>query len=229
MSINLKISDYTLLYIEDDKATQMVTSMFLKNYFKSITEASNGKEAFALYHKIKPDIIITDIEMPEMNGLNFCKEIRKKDKETPIIITTAYTRIEYLLEAISLNLIKYLGKPLKELELMEALSNCFEQLELKESNIVQLTKDVYFDTFNHALSKNNSIIHLSVFETLFLDILIKNKHRIVSYIEIENFIWNDKYMSIDSLRSLVKKIRGIIGKESIQNISKTGYRIKIYA
>ena len=228
MSNNLNKSKYTLLYIEDDAPIRLVTSMFLNNYFKEIIQASDGLEALELYKHKKPDVIITDIEMPKMSGLEFCREIRKEDKTTPIIITTAHTSIEYLLEAVSLNLIKYLGKPLKEEEFMEALTNCFEQLESQNPSVIQLTKELYYDTFNHALSSNKKLIHLSPSESMLLHILIQNKQRIVSYIEIENYIWSDKYMTIDSLRSLVKKTRTLVGKEVIENVSKTGYRIRVY-
>ena len=166
--------------------------------------------------------------MPQMDGLALCRAIRQEDKETPIIITTAYTSVEYLLEAVSLNLIKYLKKPLKERELMEALETCFEQLESKNPSTIRLTEHLYYDTFNHALSTQEKIVHLSLSESMLLDILIKNRHRVVSYVEIENHIWQDKYMTIDSLRSLVRKTRKLVGKEVIVNISKTGYKIKLY-
>ena len=228
MSKNLNSPKYKLLYIEDNATTRLFTSMFLKPHFKEVIEATNGEEALALYKEHNPDMIITDIEMPKMNGLEFCREIRKKDIETPIIITTAYTSVEYLLEAVSLNLIKYLGKPLKEEELLEALESCFERLESQNPSVVQLTKEITYDTFNHSLSTKDKIIHISASESLLLDILIKNSTRVVSYVEIENFVWSDTYMTKDSLRSLVRKVRKSIGKEVIENVSKTGYRIKLY-
>jgi len=228
MSKNLNKPKYKLLYIEDNSTTRLFTSMFLKEHFSEILEAGDGIEALSLYKQHKPDVIITDIEMPKMNGLEFCKEIRKNDIETPIIITTAYTSVEYLLEAVSLNLIKYLSKPLKEQELLQALDGCFQRLEFQNPSVLRLTKDIYYDTFNYSLSSNNKIIHLSTSESLLLDILIKNSTRVVSYIEIENFVWRDTYMTKDSLRSLVRKIRKAIGKETIENVSKIGYRIKLY-
>jgi len=71
------------------------------------------------------------------------------------------------------------------------------------------------------------VIHLTKYQYKFLDILIKNRGRIVSYEEIESFVWEDRYMSSDALRSLVRDVRKIIGKERIINISKFGYRIKL--
>ena len=228
MSLSLKQAKYTLLYVEDEAPIRMVTKMFLEPYFKHIFEAQDGEEAFQIYQEEQPDVIITDIEMPKMNGLDFCRKVRVEDKETPIIITTAYTSVEYLLEAVSLKLIKYLGKPLKEEELFESLESCFEQLSLKYPSVVQLSKTLTYDSFNHSLFNGKKILPLSLFQAQLLDILIKNKSRIVSYVELENEIWYDKVMTVDSLRALVLKTRKLVGKEVIENISKTGYRINLY-
>ncbi len=228
MSINLKTTKYTLLYVEDEAPIRMVTTMFLEPYFKEVFEAQDGEEAFQIYQEEQPDVIITDIEMPKFNGLDLCRKIRKEDKDTPIIITTAYTSVEYLLEAVSLNLIKYLGKPLKEEELLKALDNCFEQLDYKNPSIVQLTQTLFYDTFNQSLSTEKKIISISSYQAQLLNILIKNRNRIVSYTEIENEIWYDNAMTQDGLRTLVRKIRKVVGKEVIKNISKTGYKINLY-
>lgn len=228
MPLNTNNPQYTLLYIEDEAPIRMVTAMFLEPYFKEIIEASNGLEAIEMYKEHQPDVIMTDIEMPKMNGLEFCRAIRKEDKTTPIIITTAYTCVEYLLEAVSLNLIKYLGKPLKEEEIMEALKICFEQLESANPSVVQLTKELFYDSFNQSLSKKEKLISLPLAQQMLLDILIKNQNRVVSYVEIEHEIWYNKVMTSDSLRTLVRKVRKVVGKEVIENISKTGYKINLY-
>ncbi len=188
MSKNLNRPKYKLLYIEDNLTTRLFTAMFLKPHFREIIEAGNGVEALGLYKEHQPDVIITDIEMPKMDGLSFCREIRKSDLETPIIIITAYTSVEYLLDAVSLNLIKYLGKPLKEEDLLTSIDACFDRIESKNPSVVKLSKEMVYDTFNHALSIGKDLIHLSASELLLLDILIKNSNRVVSYIEIENFV-----------------------------------------
>ena len=226
---NLKQPKYSLLYVEDEVEMREVTVMFLKHYFYEIYEASDGKEALEIYKEKNPDIIMTDIEMPQMNGLAFCKEIRKEDRKTPIMITTAYTSVEYLLEAVGLNLVKYLGKPLKEKELVEAFFLCFELLELENPTIVKITKELTYDVFNQSLSTKDTIIPLTLYQSKLLDILIKNRDRIVYYVEIENYVWNEKVMSQESLRSLVRKLRKLVGEGVIENISKSGYKINLYA
>ncbi len=224
----LKKSKHTLLFVEDESMIRRIAVSFLRPYFVEIHQASDGVEALEIYHNNKPDIIITDIEMPNMDGLTLCKTIRKDDKTTPIIITTAYTTTEYLLEAVSLNLVKYLVKPMEEEPLFEALRTCFKHIESQNPAVVNINKEYKFDTFNHTLIHNNKIVTLTESQHKLLSILIKNQGRIVSYSEIENFVWFDKVMSSDALRSLIRDVRKLIGKESIENISKCGYRIHLY-
>jgi len=224
----LKKSKYTLLFVEDEPMIRRIAISLLRPYFVDIYEASDGVEALEIYTQRQPDLIITDIEMPNMDGLTLCKEIRQKDKTTPIIITTAYTSTEYLLEAVSLNLVKYLVKPMQEEELFEALRVCFEQIATNKPTIINITKEYKYDTFNHTLIHNNEIISITNSQHKLISILIENHGRIVSYKELENYIWYDKVMSSDALRSLIRDVRKLIGKESIENISKCGYRIHLY-
>ncbi len=224
----LKKSKYTLLFVEDEAFIRKIALSVLRPYFVEIFEANDGVEALEIYKNKRPDIIITDIEMPNMDGLTLCKNIRKEDKKTPIIITTAYTSTEYLLEAVSLQLIKYLVKPIEEEPLFEALRACYEQIETQNPSVVNINKEYKFDIFNHTLFHNNKIVPLTDSQHKLLTILIKNHGRIVSYEEIEHFVWYDKVMSSNALRSLIRDVRKLVGKETIENISKFGYRIHLY-
>lgn len=224
----MKRTNYNLLYVEDEDFTRRIAISYLKPYFANVYEARDGEEALEIFHSKRVDIIMTDIEMPNMNGLEFCKRVREESRDVPIIITTAYTTTEYLLEAVSLNLIKYLVKPMDEDAMFEALNICFEQLEDKDPNIVYISSNIKLDIFNKVIIKDDKkVIHLTKYQYKFLEILIKNRGRIVSYEEIESFVWADRYMSSDALRSLVRDVRKIIGKDRIDNISKFGYRIKL--
>ena len=224
----IKRTQYTLLFVEDEAMIRRIAVSFLRPYFLEIYEAKDGVEALKLYRTHNPDMIITDIEMPNMDGLTLCKTIRKEDKSTPIIITTAYTSTKYLLDAVGLNLIKYVVKPIEEEALFEALNLCFEHIERENPSVVKISKKHRFDMLNHSLIENEKVIPLTEFQYKLLSILIKNRGRIVSYEEIERYIWFDKSMSADALRSLVRDVRKFIGKECIANISKYGYRIHLY-
>ena len=216
-----------ILYIEDDEIARENGLEYLENFFENIYEASDAIIALQLYEKHKPDIIITDIQMPKLNGLEFVKRIRQKDKKTQIIIITAFSDKDYLLKAIELGLVKYLVKPVREKEFEEALFLCINALERNESNIVKLDEFTFFDTFNKNLISNNEIVKLRAKELDFLELLIKNKNRYVTYEEIENYVWDDSVMTKDALKTLVKNIKTKIPKDLILNLTNSGYKIAI--
>ena len=216
-----------ILYVEDDDIARENGLEYLENFFDTIYEASDAINALKLYEKHKPDIIITDIQMPKLNGLEFVKRIRQNDKKTQIIIITAFSDKDYLLKAIELGLVKYLVKPVREKEFEEALFLCINVLEKDETNIIQLDEITFFDTFNKNLISNNEIVKLRAKELDFLELLIKNKNRYVSYEEIENYVWNDSVMTKDALKTLVKNIKTKIPKDLILNLTNSGYKIAI--
>ena len=216
-----------ILYVEDDEIARENGVEYLQNFFEQIYEAKDAITALQLYEKYQPDIIITDIQMPKLNGLEFVKRIRQKDKKTQIIIITAFCDEDYLLKAIELQLVKYLVKPVKEKEFEEALFLCVNSLQEDNSNIVKLDENSYFDTFNKNLVIKDEIIKLRAKEILFLELLIKNKNRYVSYEEIENYVWDESVMTKDALKTLVKNLKTKIPKDLILNLTNSGYKIDV--
>jgi len=116
------LKSLTVLYVEDEKSIADEVEYFFKRYIDNFYCASNGKEGLELYKKINPDIIITDIQMPIMNGLDMIKEINSKT--IPVIITTAFSDIDYFLKAIELNVNKFAIKPIDLIELVNFIQEC---------------------------------------------------------------------------------------------------------
>jgi DNA-binding response OmpR family regulator len=218
-------SNLTLLYVEDDEIIRQNAVEYLSSYFKEVFQAKDGRMALEIYKNKKPNIIISDIKMPKLNGLEMAKEIRKNDKETPIIIATAFTDTNYLLEAVELQLIKYITKPISSKKLKEALKLVWEHLHL--NNIVKLSTHSFYDNFNKTLFIDEVLIKLTTRERQLLDLLAKNHHRVVNYEEIGNILWYDDSMSKDALRALVRTLRIKLQGDCIENVSGFGYRLKV--
>lgn len=113
--------DITLLYVEDDEMTLEEVSFFLKRYIKNFITAKNGAEGLELYKKHNPDMIITDIQMPIMNGLEMSEKILKLNPEIPIAVTTAYSDSAYIVKAIELGIDKYILKPINMKEILAVI------------------------------------------------------------------------------------------------------------
>ncbi len=108
------LNNFTLLYVEDDKTTQEIVKIILKKKVKKLYIASNGQEGLDIYKDKNPDIILTDINMPVMDGLEMSAKIKNIDHYQPIVLLTAYSDIDFLKESISIGIDKYLIKPISD-------------------------------------------------------------------------------------------------------------------
>ena len=218
----------TLLYVEDDDLIREEAVEYLSLLYHNVLEAQNGQEALELYEKHKPDIIITDIEMPIINGLQLTRVIRRKNKDIPIIIVTAFLEVEYLVEAVSLHLVKYVVKPITPYKLDTALSLAHEYLDKEtiESTILLSEKSSY-DRLNRTLIIDDKVIQLTHNEIILFELLLEKANTIVTYDEIKIKIWSYENHYMDALRSLIRSLRSRIEDIKIKNISGIGYRLVV--
>lgn len=222
-----KFKNYTILYVEDDEGVRLINSRFLNRMFNELYIACDGEEAYTLYKKYKPDIILSDIKMPKLDGISLSKRIRKEDKNTKIIISSAFSDKQYLLDAIELNLEKYIIKPLTSRNLLPALEKAIEALEKEKDVIIHLSEDFYFKVSSSLFYIKEEVLPLNKKELLFLKLLVLNKNRVVSYEEIEQQVWENEYMSINSLRTTIGFLRKKIPFNCIKNISNMGYTLNL--
>ena len=128
----MKTNDFTILYVEDEVETQELMKTILESYFKKVLVASNGEEGLAIYKEESPDIVLSDISMPIMDGLTMAEEI-KKIKETQVLaLFTAFNDSKYLAKAAQLKIDTYLLKPLDRKQFFNSLS--FLVLTLETEN-----------------------------------------------------------------------------------------------
>ena len=148
-------TDYSILYIEDNEGLRTNVKNLLEKVFARVFAAENGKVGFEMFKKHHPDIIITDINMPEMNGLEMAEKIHDISPSSKLLIMSAHEEKEYLHQAINAGVFRFLNKPAKTDILMKTLYDVIIVLQREEDNIllqVQLQ-----DIFNY---QNNIIIML---------------------------------------------------------------------
>lgn len=218
-----KFKDFSILYIEDDEGNRDINFSMFKRMFKNVYIASDGEEGYTTYLEKEPHIIITDIKMPKMDGIELSKKIREKDDNVKIIITTAYCDEKYLLDAVELNIERFLIKPLTNRNLLPALEKAIAKIHQK----IYLTNNFFFDYLDSQFYLDNKLLELSNKELLLLSLLIKHNNAVVSYEQIESEIWGYEYMSVKSLRTIIGLLRKKIPKDIIKNISNTGYKIEV--
>jgi len=117
------LSQASLLYVEDDEVIRKFLEIRLSRRVKELHVAVDGQDGIEKFNQIKPDIILTDITMPRMNGIEMSKKIKEIDNQVPIVIMSAHSDTSYLLEAIKLGINGYLLKPVDKVKLFETLES----------------------------------------------------------------------------------------------------------
>jgi YesN/AraC family two-component response regulator len=154
--------NFSVLYIEDNSGLQKQASKIFKKFFSKVVVAGNGEEGLEFFKKFSPDIVVSDIKMPKMNGLEMAKKIKDIDSDVKIIITSAFEEKEYLLKSIDIGVTKYLKKPIQISDLIDTLIDVINNLnEEKDKKLFEhYTKDA-FEYQDHILifvEKDKSLV-----------------------------------------------------------------------
>lgn len=147
--------DVSVLLAEDDLASRVFASTVFKTFAREVFAAADGYEGLELYKEKSPDLIVSDISMPKMNGLEMSRLIRETDPNIPIILTTAFDNKETLLEAIDVGINQFIVKPLQKERLISAFKVAAERIEMRKS-LAQKTE--YIETLSKAMENSSSMI-----------------------------------------------------------------------
>jgi len=126
----MRLKNFTILYVEDEPTTQELIGEILRDSCKEVFIASDGEEGLKLYKEKKPDIVLSDIAMPHMNGLEMSEAIKSIDEEQPIALFTAFSQSSYLRKAAELGIATYILKPLDEEQFFNSLNYMALDLEV---------------------------------------------------------------------------------------------------
>ncbi len=124
--------DMRLLYVDDNQELCETNVSFFKDMFQEVDYALNGIDALKFYEKKSYDLVITDINMPRLNGLALIKEIQKYQPEQSIIVVSAYSEIAYLSQVNDCNIEYFLTKPVDTKEMMEMIYECLMVKEVQD-------------------------------------------------------------------------------------------------
>lgn len=148
----------TILYVEDEGTLRKQETKIYNKIFKEVFEAEDGVEALEIFknNKDKIDIIVTDINMPKMSGLDLAREIQQISN-VPIIITTAYTNTEYMLESLDLGIKKFINKPVTINRIIQDIEKVVVQ-HRKEQNVKDIAKTLITKTKNDSKELNELLL-----------------------------------------------------------------------
>ncbi|BAF73393.1 response regulator transcription factor [Sulfurovum sp. NBC37-1] len=224
----------TILYAEDDQVTRENYALVLEQYFRKVYTTKDGKEALVLYYKEKPDVLLLDINMPYIDGLEMVKTIREEDSETPVMILTAHSDKEKLLKAIPLGLTKYLVKPIKDDIFRKTMHELIARIKTK--GLIHLKNSFIWNQGYTELSYQGTLVKLSQKEKLLIGLLTSPVEHFVSQERLIENIWHDEEIDKthpNKLSQLIYRLHAKLSEKAgrkivlIENSYALGYRLLI--
>ena len=223
---------YRILIVEDEPISLEMLSKTLKEDFNVLT-ANNGKKGFELYKKFNPHIIISDLNMPIMNGIELIQKIRELDQNSKIIITTFKDDVQTLLQATELKLFKYLIKPIDFIALKNIIKESIEELNRFNTvalNLINISPTLIWKTSEFELFCNNQIVKLTPTEKKVLNLLLQKPNQVFTYNEIIYEVWekNNEIGDRKTLKTMITSLRKKIEDVEINNVYGYGYKIVLH-
>ena len=230
MNLSLKkiLKQLDVLFISEVDSSYKKIENILRLFFKEVLHTNSLIYANEIYEKSFPSILIIDINLKDTTGLTFIKELRKKNKSMPVIIITENKETDILIEAIKLNLIDYLLKPVDINKLIHALNLSAKNI-LNSGEIKTIIKnDVIYNYVDKSITILDKKQSLTKNESRLLELFLINKNKFVKNEDIIKQIWSDKEVSSSAFKSLINRLSNKIGKDTISNSFGIGYGIVNY-
>jgi len=210
-----------ILLLEDNKRLNETITKRLKAKGYEVFSFLDGKEA---YEAIDDGYIcfVLDINVPSIDGIEILKKIREFNVNTPIIIISSTVELDIIKNAYKYGCNDYIKKPffIDELEIkIEKLCNF-------DNDIIEIYKGCVFYFKDSILEIDGTREHLSKKERLLLNLFISKRGKVLSFDLIQDVVWAGEFVSIDSIRSLVRRVRKKFPMECIETVVDIGYMFK---
>lgn len=226
----------SVLYVEDENDVREFTAKLLDSLLKKVYVAEDGLEGLKIFEENKNDIdlIISDINMPKMDGLEFLEELRKSNPKIPFIFVTARDEPDKMLKAIQLDIDNYVLKPINLqnlLTIIDKVANKLykEYLTLEKDSHIKIDENFFWNENNKTLIFNNEVIKLTKKELLFVEILMSNENKVHNIEDIISTLWEEEFLGKDyvsNLKNIISRLRNKVPILKIENLYGMGYKIK---
>ncbi|MGB1227190.1 MAG: response regulator transcription factor [Poseidonibacter sp.] len=210
-----------ILLLEDNKKLNQTISKRLKLKGYKVESCIDGAEAI---EKIADgySCFVLDINVPNVDGIKILKKIREYYKDIPVIIISASVELDDIKQSYDFGCNDYLKKPffIDELEIK------IEKFCKIQDELIYFGKNCHFDYKSSLIFINDKEQRLTKKERLLLNLFLTKKNQVLSYENIENYVWEGSFASLESIRSLIRRLRKILDNEYIQTVVDTGYIFK---
>ena len=214
-----------ILLLEDEAMLRSSVREFLEAKKCEVVDFYDGAEALESFRNGSFDALVVDINVPTLNGYELLEEVRKKDKNLPVIFITAMTDIEDITKAYNLGCSDYLKKPFKLEELWLRVGQIFKLMDGKNSNILLITQKYRYDKKHKVLYYENQEQPLSKKHLHIIDMLASNTNFTYDFDSFRRRVWERDDIDDATIRTEINRLRKLLKEEIIINIKGLGYKL----
>ncbi|WP_462103318.1 response regulator transcription factor [Campylobacter concisus] len=220
------LSNKKVLCLEDEEAILRNICASLELFFAEVKGVTDGFEALELAMSGAYDVLVLDISVPNIDGLEIAKKVRAINQKIPIVILSSHVEQEYLWRAVELKITRYLAKPYDKKSFVKALEDVAFEL-VGRTPTIRLNDELEYDFGKKSLYVNGEISHLSKSESKLLEYFLNNKNQTITYEQIFDYIWDYEQPTKEAIKTIVKELRRKLGKDVIKNLYGVGYLCEI--
>ncbi len=214
-----------IVLTEDDELLNELLKDFLEREGYFVKSFYEGNTAYEYLKKEKYDILILDINLPDIDGLSILQKLREKKISPPTIIISAINDIEHITKAYDLGCFDYIKKPFYFQELLIKIKRLEKQLHPDKKVFITLSKRYIFDNKNNELLFDNTPQILSNIHKNIIKLLALNKGKTVTFEILRDEVWGGMVDNA-TIRAEISRLKKLLKEDFIKNIRGVGYIIK---
>lgn len=238
--------ELSVLFVEDDEGISKEMNFLLGDIFTKVDSGFDGIEGLSKYNQYFQanekyyDLLITDIRMPNMNGIELIKNIYSINPSQKVIVLSAHNESEYLMELVNIGIAQFILKPIDYnnfLDVIYKVSKMIYEDKLLNNNdkkeispFINIADELIWNKELKQLFLNNNIFKLTKKELHLIELLLQVPEKTYTNEEIMFALWNDDFDTIPdiaNLKNLISRLRKKLPNLNIENIYGFGYRLNI--
>ncbi len=214
-----------ILLLEDDQMLNDMITQYLNSTGHVVTSATTGKECLEILDTQKFDLLVLDINLPDIDGFTILESMHEQKRMIPTIYISALIDIEDITRAFDIGCFDYLKKPFHLKELTLRIDKILKTRIVPQKH-KRLSKSYSFDGETMTLYFNNEPHILPTRQLQIIELLSRNRSLVVNYDMFREYVWNDDFIDDATIRAEVNRVKKVLKEDFIINIRGSGYMVK---